>query len=77
MGGVIFQMYYGFIESKLLIILTKHISSERDESHDSIVSVVLFCDRSSTEREMYIFVTEKCMKVMQWCLDGTRRLFVA
>ncbi len=36
MGGVIFQMYYGFIESKHLIILTKYISSERSESQDSI-----------------------------------------
>ncbi len=36
MGGVIFQMYYGLIESKLYIILTKYISSERSESQDSI-----------------------------------------
>ncbi len=34
MGGVIFQMYYGLIESKLCIILTKYISSEM--SQDSI-----------------------------------------
>ncbi len=36
MGGVIFQMYYGLIESKLFIILTKYISSEMSESQDSI-----------------------------------------
>ncbi len=34
MGGVIFQMYYGLIESQLFIILTKYISLER--SQDSI-----------------------------------------
>ncbi len=36
MGGVIFQMYYGLIESKLFIVLTKCISSEMSESQDSI-----------------------------------------
>ncbi len=36
MGGVIFQMYYGLIESKLFIILTKYILLERSESQDSI-----------------------------------------
>ncbi len=36
MGGVIFQMYYGLIESQLFIILTKYISLERSESQDSI-----------------------------------------
>ncbi len=36
MGGVIFQIYYGLIESKLFIILTKYMSSERSESQDSI-----------------------------------------
>ncbi len=35
-GGVIFQMYYGLIESQLFIILTKYISLERSESQDSI-----------------------------------------
>ncbi len=35
-GGVIFQMYYGLIESQLFIILTKYISFERSESQDSI-----------------------------------------
>ncbi len=40
-GGVIFQMYYGLIESKLLIILTKHISLERSESQDSIFGDIL------------------------------------
>ncbi len=29
-------MYYGLIESKLFIILTKYISSEMSESQDSI-----------------------------------------
>ncbi len=41
MGGVIFQMYYGLIESKLLIILTKYISSEMSESQDSVTGVTL------------------------------------
>ncbi len=36
MGGVIFQIYYGLIESQLFIILTKYISLERSESQDSI-----------------------------------------
>ncbi len=37
MGGVIFQMYYGLIESQLFInFLTKYISLERSESQDSI-----------------------------------------
>ncbi len=36
MGGVIFQRYYGLIESQLFIILTKYISLERSESQDSI-----------------------------------------
>ncbi len=36
MGGVIFQMYHGLIESQLFIILTKYISLERSESQDSI-----------------------------------------
>ncbi len=36
MGGVIFQIYYGLIELKLFIILTKYISLERSESQDSI-----------------------------------------
>ncbi len=54
MGGVIFQMYYGLIESKRFIILTKYILSERSESQDSI-----FGDRCNTDREMYTFVTEK------------------
>ncbi len=71
MGGVIFLMYYSLMESKLLIILTKHISSERSESQDSI-----FCDRSNTEREMYTFVTENCINKIQLGLDGTRWLFV-
>ncbi len=74
MGGVIFQMYYGLIESKLLIILTKHMPSERSESHDSIFGGY-FCDRSNTEREI-TFVTEKCIKQIKRSLDGTRWLFV-
>ncbi len=53
-------MYYGLIESKCLIILTKHISSERSESQDYIFGGV-FCDRSNTGREMHTFVTEKCI----------------
>ncbi len=57
MGGVIFQMYYGLIESKRFIILTKYISSERSESQEAI-----FGDRSNTEREIDTFVTEKCIK---------------
>ncbi len=36
MGGVIFQMYHGLIESQLFVILTKYISLERSESQDSI-----------------------------------------
>ncbi len=35
-GGVILQMYYGLLESKLFIILMKYISLERSESQDSI-----------------------------------------
>ncbi len=31
-----YTMYYGLLESKLFIILTKYISSERSESQDSI-----------------------------------------
>ncbi len=52
MGGVIFQMYYGLIESQLFIILTKYISLERSESQDSI-----FCYRCNIEREIDRFVT--------------------
>ncbi len=37
MGGVIFQMYYGLLESKLFIIVTKYISLKRSESQDSML----------------------------------------
>ncbi len=50
-------MYYGLLESKLFIILTKYISLERSESQDSI-----FCDRSNIERKNDTFVTEKLHK---------------
>ncbi len=36
MGGVIFQMYNGLIESQLFIIWTKYISLERSAFQDSI-----------------------------------------
>ncbi len=70
MGGVIFQMYYGLIESQLFIILTKYISLERSESQDS------FCDKSNIGREIDTFVTEKCIQKIKWGLNGTRWLFV-
>ncbi len=70
-GGVIFQMYYGLIESQLFIILTKYISLERSESQDSI-----FGDKSNSGREIDTFVKEKCIKKIQWGLNGTRWLFV-
>ncbi len=54
MGGVIFQMYYGLIESQLFIILTKYISLERSESQDSI-----YGGKSNSGREIDTFVTEK------------------
>ncbi len=57
MGGVIFQMYYGLIESQLFIILTKYISLKRSESQDSIFGG-LFCYRCNIEREINRFVTE-------------------
>ncbi len=53
-------MYYGLLESKLFIILTKYISLERSESRDSI-----FGDRCNIEREIDRFVTE-----MHWSLDA-------
>ncbi len=67
MGGVIFHIYYGLIESKILIILTKYMSSERTESQVSI-----FGDRSNNEREMYTFVTETFIKKMSivWMAPG-------
>ncbi len=46
-------MYYGLLESKLFIILTKRISLERSESQDSI-----FGYRCNIEREIDRFVTE-------------------
>ncbi len=54
-GGVIFQMYYGPIESKLLIILTKHISSERSESQYSIFGGYFVIGVTLRERNLYIF----------------------
>ncbi len=36
-GVSYYKMYYGLLESKLFIILTKYISLERSESQDSIV----------------------------------------
>ncbi len=63
MGGVIFQMFYGLIESQLFIILTKYISLERSESQDSI-----FGGKSNSGREIDTFVTEKGIKK----LNGVR-----
>ncbi len=67
-------MYYGLIESQLFIILTKYISLERSESQDSTFRS--FCDKSNSGREIDTFVTEKCIKKIQWGLNGTRWLFV-
>ncbi len=74
MGGVIFQMYYGLLESQLFIILTKYISLERSESQDSIFGGHFVIRVSG--REIDTFVTEKCIKKIQWGLNGTRWLFV-
>ncbi len=52
-----YKMYYGLLESKLFIILTKYISLERSESQDSIFGW-LFCYRCNIEREIDRFVTE-------------------
>ncbi len=52
-GVSYYKMYYGLLESKLFIILTKCISLERSESQDSI-----FCYRCNIEREIDRFVTE-------------------
>ncbi len=77
MGGVIFQMYYGLIESQLFIILTKYISLERSESQDSSPPyLVVICDKSNSGREIDTFVTEKCITKFQWGLNGTWWLFV-
>ncbi len=35
-----------------------------------------FCDKSKSGREIDTFVTEKCIKKIQWGLNGTRWLFV-
>ncbi len=77
MGGVIFQMYYGLIESQLFIILTKYISLERSESEsESESGSESFCDKSNSGREIDTFVTEKCIKKIKRGLNGTRWLFV-
>ncbi len=70
-------MYYGLIESKLFIILTKYISSEMSESQDSIfggfgfgyfvIGVIL--------REKCIHLRQKNALKNQWGLDGTRWLW--
>ncbi len=70
-GVSYYKMYYGLLESKLFIILSKYISLERSESQDSI-----FCYRCNIEREIDRFVTEMHQKKIQWSLDGTRWLFL-
>ena len=63
---------------KTYIILTKYILLERSESQDSIFGIHIFhiCHRHNIEREIDTFVTEKCIKKIQWSLNGTRWLFV-
>ncbi len=66
MGGVIFQMYYGLIESKLFIILTNHISLERPDSQDFIFgysqhSIFPYFEIGAIMREKCIHLRQKKM----------------
>ncbi len=67
-------MYYGLIEITTFYNLDKNISLERSESQDSIFGGHFVMSNSG--REIDTFVTEKCIKKIQWGLNGTRWLFV-
>ncbi len=53
-----YKMYYGLLESKLFIILTKYISLERSESQDSIFGGYFVID--VILREKLIDLWQKC-----------------
>ncbi len=59
-GVSYYKMYYGLLESKRFIILTKYISLERSESQDSIFGSYFVID--VIVREKLIDLWQKCIK---------------
>ncbi len=59
-GVSYYKMYYGLLESKLFIILTKYISLEKSESQDSIFGGYFVID--VILREKLIDLLQKCIK---------------
>ncbi len=51
-----YTMYYGLLESKLFIILTKYISSERSDSQDSIFGGLVVIGVILTEKFRHLWL---------------------
>ncbi len=60
-GVSYYKRYYGLLESKLFIILTKYISLERSESQDSIFGNLCFMQgRGSLTHSAVGLISEGC-----------------